>query len=147
MPSPLSAVIEDIRALLPTPASPVGLVRPWQEVEQQLGVLLPTDYKQFIDLYGSGVVCGSVTVWNFRDTSLFKKPLQDGLCGKGSVIRLYERAGLEARCHWPYPTYPEPGGLLPFATVLDIHNLNWLTTGAPDQWEVVYWFFDGLEFI
>jgi hypothetical protein len=141
--------MKGITELVPPPSSPRGLDRPWKVVEKELGLVLPSDYKAFIDVYGSGQVSstdGWVVVWNFRDASLFEKPLREALCGEESVIRFYHRAGLESGYQCPYPTYPEPGGLLPFASVVDVHNLNWLTTGAPDQWEVVYWHFDGLEF-
>jgi hypothetical protein len=43
--------------------------------------------------------------------------------------------------------YPEPGGLFPFARVIDVHNLNWLTKGPPDKWAVIYWLSDDHEFI
>jgi hypothetical protein len=39
----------------------------------------------------------------------------------------------------PYPVFPEPGGLLPFGTLGDVDNLNWLAVGEPDRWPFVYY--------
>jgi hypothetical protein len=35
---------------------------------------------------------------------------------------------------------------LPFGSVVDVQNLNWLTARPPNRWDVVYFYFDGLEF-
>jgi hypothetical protein len=85
-------------------------------------------------------------VWNMRDKHIFSKPLTETLTGDGGVIQSYERIR-SLGDPWPHTMYPQPGGLLPFATVHDVHHLNWLTNGLPDKWDVVYWYFDGLEFI
>jgi SMI1-KNR4 cell-wall len=140
---------KSIARLLPPPRSPHGLDRSWRAVEKELGLALPADYKEFIDAYGTGQIssaAGWAVVRNFRDTGLFGRPLRDILCGEGSVIGCYERLEKESNYPCPYPTYPDPGGLLPFGSVVDVQNLNWLTQGAPNRWEVVYWHFDGLEF-
>lgn len=135
-----------ITKVLPKPKKPIGLERSWKDVEQELGLQLPTDYKQFVDLYGSGLICDSVSIWNLRDKVIFNKPLPDILSGKGSVIAIYEYVRSQGY-DWSYKMFPQPGGLLPFAAINDVHNLNWLTVGLPDKWDVVYWFSDGLEFI
>jgi hypothetical protein len=141
--------LRSVTKLLPPPDKPRGLDRSWKVAEKELGLKLPGDYKAFIDTYGSGQIRGSsgwVFVWNFRDSSLFGKLLRETLCGDGSIIRSYQRLEKESNYPCPYPTYPEQGGLLPFASVIDVQNLNWLTRGDPDRWDTVYWHFDGLEF-
>ena len=30
--------------------------------------------------------------------------------------------------------------------MVDVQNLNWLTAGSPNRWQVVYFHFDGAEF-
>lgn len=37
----------------------------------------------------------------------------------------------------PYPFYPEPGGLLPWAGTDNGDRVCWLTEGQPDGWTVV----------
>lgn len=132
--------------LLPPPKAPKGLARSWSEVERELGTKLPSDYKEFVHLYGSGTISGGLTIWNFLNSTSFPSPVNEYLIGDNSVIQLYklmESQGTEL----PYKLYPQPGGLLPFATHLDVHHLNWLMSGDPEKWDVIYWFSDGLEFI
>lgn len=82
----------------------------------------------------------------FVTATFFEKPLREALVGEESVISFYEHVRKLGN-DLPYPMFPEKGGLLPFGSVNGVHNLNWLTNGPPDKWQVVYWFFDGLEFI
>jgi hypothetical protein len=141
--------LKSIAKLVAPPSKPRGLNRSWKAVEKDIGLKLPGDYKEFIDTYGTGQLSsaeGWVVVWNFRDVALFGTPLREVLCGQGSVVAGYKRLEKESSYPCPYPTYPEPGGLLPFASVNDVQNLNWLTKGDSDRWDVVYWHFDGLEF-
>ena len=141
--------LKTIAKLLPPPPSPRGLDRSWAAVERGIGLPLPDDYKAFIDLYGTGQVSsarGWAVVWNFRDASLFGRSLSDALGGPGSVARFYRRQVNGADWPCPFPIYPEAGGLLPFGSVVDVQNLNWLTAGPPAEWDVVYFHFDGLEF-
>lgn len=142
----MSRELTTIAKLLPPPAKPIGLNRPWNTIEAELQVNLPKDYKDFIDLYGSGRACEEIVIWNLRDTRYFKSPLQHQICGKEGVIRLYEKIRSMGN-EWPYSMYPQPGGLLPFASILDVDHLNWLTAGKPDKWDVVFWDFDNLDFI
>jgi len=140
--------LKTIAKLLPPPASPRGSDRSWDAVEQELRLKLPHDYKAFIDLYGSGQIAsaeGWVVVWNFRDASLFRSSLMEALSGDEGVTAWYRTKAASSGNQLPYPLYPDRGGLLPFAAVVDVDYLNWLTTGPTDQWNVVYWNFDGEE--
>lgn len=141
--------LKTLAKLVAPPDTPRGLNRTWKAVEKEIGLTLPSDYKAFIDTYGTGQVTGAngwLLVWNFRDTTLFGRPLREVLSGPGSVAAQYGRLEKESDYPCPYPIYPTPGGLLPFASVIDVQNLNWLTGGDPERWDVVYWHFDGLEF-
>lgn len=138
MPLPLEA----IGNLVSPPERPIGLDHSWKAVERELGLSLPADYKAFIDVYGSGTLTsaeGWIAVWNFRDAGMFGKSFQQSLCGENSLVAQHSRQESESDRPCPYPVYPTTGGLLPFATVVDVHNLNWLTTGNPEKWDVVYW--------
>ena len=143
----MQTITDRLRDCLNAPQDPKGLDRSWSEVESELGIVLPDDYKEFINAYGSGQITsanGWLNIWNYRDRSLFRS-LSDALCGDGSILDHY---GALSKTDYPcpYPVYPADGGLLPFASEVDVQNLNWITKGPPDQWEVVYYFFDGAEF-
>jgi hypothetical protein len=136
-----------VTRLVDPPASPQGLDLPWSIVEQELKLTLPDDYKEFIDTYGSGSINGLVGVWNYRDPSYFNMPLLEAISGQDGVIQWYKTVGAEGDHTWPYAMYPTSGGLLPFVTLADVYYLNWATSGPPNDWDVVFWFADGHEFI
>ncbi|HEY4258647.1 MAG TPA: SMI1/KNR4 family protein [Schlesneria sp.] len=137
--------LEALGALVSPPDRPIGLDLSWKTVERELGLTLPADYKAFINVYGSGTLTspdGWVAISNFRDSGKLGKSFQESLCGENSLVAQHNRQETESDCPCPYPVYPTAGGLLPFATVLDVNNLNWLTTGDPEKWDVVHWSFD-----
>lgn len=139
----MASTLDKIVRILPPPNSPVRLDRSWDSVEKELGTALPTDYKQFIDLYGTGAIARELHIWNFRDASS-DKSWRERLIGVG---RWYDEVRDMGDHDWPYRMFPEPGGLLPFAGLMDVNHLNWLTKGTPDQWDVVLWLSDDAEFL
>lgn len=141
----MNSSLTEIMELLPPPAEPQGLDRSWKEVEKELECVLPSDYKRFIDRYGTGQICEWIAVWNLRDESLFPSPLQETLCGPESIIEYYKEENFLAPDAWT--TFPEPGGLLPFCTLFEIHYLNWRTAGVADEWDCVYLDWNKNEFI
>lgn len=145
----MRSCLKAITKLLPPPASPYGLDWSWDRIERAIGLPLPDDYKAFIDLYGTGQVRsaeGWALIWNFRDASLFGPSLANILTGPDSVVQFYRRQMNGTNFDVPFPLYPEIGGLLSFGSVVDVQNLNWLTTGQPNQWDVVYFDFDRPKF-
>ena len=139
--------LKPLTALLPPPKNPVGLGRTWLEVERELGVALPSDFKDFVDKYGTGLIAGAgsdlgfLHVWNFRDPD--RPSIVDAVSG---VIKGYEDAKKKGYAS-PYPFYPAAGGLLPFASTPDGDYFNWRTVGSPPKWDVVFYFFDVAEMI
>jgi hypothetical protein len=59
-------MLERLRRLLPPPAHPVEAGRPdgWAEVEAALGTGLPSDFKAFTELYGSGTIDDFLYLFN-----------------------------------------------------------------------------------
>jgi hypothetical protein len=103
--------------------------------------------KDFADTYGTGLFCEFVTIWNFRDATFFQKPLPEFLWGPGGTIEWYENVRATGGHQWPYTMFPNPGGILPFAMVIDVYHLNWLTKGSPERWDIVFWNSDEQEFL
>ena len=133
--------LQSLLDIVPPPEAPSGLDRSWEQVEKEIGTQLPADYKEFIDRFGSGVLCKFVNVWNIRDPSIFIGDLLEVLCGEVGMMQSYQRSRSAAQAEWP-PMYPEQGGLLPFATMIDVNNVAWVTAGSPSKWDVLYWGFD-----
>lgn len=129
--------MEQLFDLLPPPEMPDGLNRSWQSVEEELGLVLPDDYKRFIDHYGSGCICAadaefaSIVTYNLRSVS-------NAVAWVSAAGRRYtddRQAGYEHT----FPSYPEPGGLLPWATTPEGDFFNWRTVGEANNWDVVFY--------
>ena len=122
----------DITALIRPPAVPnqVGTLIEWQAVEQQLGVTLPLDFREFIFAYGTGQLGRFYWVWNPFRGSTFVEQVRL-ICG-------YERE-LQRQFpqYYPYPIYPECPGFLPWGSDDNGNYYGWLTDGPPDQWLVL----------
>ena len=89
--------------------SPVGLDRSWGEIEREFGTELPDDYKGFIDLYGTGVLCDITSIWNFRDDVLFSGQPLALLQRGGGTLALYREIGTWGY-EWPFPLFPAAVG-------------------------------------
>jgi hypothetical protein len=55
------------------------------------------------------------------------------------LIPWFEDLRAEVPEDFPFPLYPEPGGLLPWAKTGDGTDLCWLTEGQPDSWPTAAW--------
>jgi hypothetical protein len=100
----------------------------WSAVEEKLGLQLPTDYKVFIGIYGTGFVGDFIILYN-----PFSTDKMVNLFHEMERIIKGERQ-LRSSSRIELPLYPEPGGLLPFARTFGGDNLFWQTQGEPDDW-------------
>ncbi|HET6249073.1 MAG TPA: SMI1/KNR4 family protein [Tepidisphaeraceae bacterium] len=127
--------IQDLCAVLKPPAHPtdVGSSKLWAEAEAELGAELPSDYKQFISIYGSGSIDDFLTPFN--------------ACSHDPIMRLFIRGSEVLEAHrstrrlfpdeFDWPLFPEPGGWLPWGTTPNVNSLFWVTDGPPDEWTIV----------
>ena len=105
----------------------------WEKVEERLGLGLPTDYKEFITLYGSGRI--SKFVWIFNPLSKRKNiNLFEQVERQLSALRTLSS---EFREQCPYKLFPASGGLLPVGLTDNGDVLHWLTSESPSNWSVV----------
>lgn len=125
---PVVSIIERVRPPLQT----VNGDGDWGDAERWAGTRLPDDYKQLVQTYGRGTFC-----------------LDVDLCtpfGADNPIRLqtelledYGPLRESSPESFPYPLYPEPGGLIAWATTSISTHICWLTEGPPESWPVVIW--------
>lgn len=123
--------IERLTAAVPPPGVPFeGFSGPWEPVEAWLGTKLPQDYKDLVRLYGRG------RFLEFLYVNLPGSPERRGsLEGELGLAREMVNYGVPV----PYPTWPEPGGLLNFGLTDFNDRLFWLRRGDPSDWRIVVW--------
>ena len=127
-------MLERLRRLLPPPAEALEPGRPdgWPAVEAALGTGLPSDFKAFTELYGSGKVDDFLYLFN---------PFTQGPDGNLLVERDRVLAGYrQTRARFPdrlaWPPFPEEGGVLPLGRTDNGDELYWVTQGQPGDWPV-----------
>jgi hypothetical protein len=127
--------IAPLKKLVPPPNQPldVGSLHQWRLAERKLGLGLPSDYREFVFAYGSGLFARFYRVYNpfAADKSM-------------SLL-----AAVKETCKWrretrkefpervPYPIFPEAGGILPWGNDENGHDYYWFTRGPPDDWIVL----------
>jgi hypothetical protein len=119
--------------ILPPPPSPVEANGSWPQVEEALGIKLPDDFKEFIEVYGSGTIGHFLSVLNpFSDRPALNLLMQSQR--QLDALRILVSDFGERK---PYDPYPIPGGLLPVAITDNGDVIHWLTRGAPVHWTIV----------
>jgi len=120
--------------MAPPPRVPVDADGDWRAVALALGFHLPDDYEDLVRRYGLGAF-DDVLLWTpFTGQSWGNLVAQ----GQG-LVAFHEPLRSEYPEDFPYPLYPEPGGLLEWASTGDGDRLCWLIEGEPNGWPVVEW--------
>jgi hypothetical protein len=119
--------------IMPPPANPVEAGGSWSYVEERLGVELPEDFKDFIQLYGSGRIDRFVSVLNPFSTRPTLNLLEQSTRQLDALRELHDYFGEQN----PFELYPTAGGLLPVAITDNGDVIHWLTSGNPADWTIV----------
>jgi hypothetical protein len=134
-PLALPPQLERLVRLLPPPTQPEHVpAREISRLEAEIGRSLPSDYRWFLETYGSGSIGGDLAV--FTPSSVVEArrftPQQERI---GDWLRLVkERRPGEV----PFPIWPEPGGLLAWGGTDSGVMCLWLTSNDDaDQWPIV----------
>jgi hypothetical protein len=127
--------IDRLTALVPVPARPseVGTLDQWRSIERELGTPLPSDYREFVFNYGSGLFAQFYRVYNPFAKSEYTALL--------TSVKRISNAVREIKRDWPdqvpYKIHPEKPGLLPWGNDENGNDYYWLTDGPPDSWLVL----------
>jgi hypothetical protein len=107
----------------------------WEDIEAVLGTRLPSDYKLMAESFPEG--------W-FRMFAKFLLPASERLLlndlGVQIMARIREQRVDKDRedLNFPFPAYPEPGGLLLCGSLRVQGWVFWVTgAGDPDAWPLV----------
>jgi len=140
--------VEQLTAFIPPPPNPACNFGNWQEVETELGTSLPDDFKSFIEVYGTVIICNSLWFHNpfhyvgrdapgARETPSYLALLLSRFDEMDAVVDGWE--------HVPFPQFPEQGGLLPIGATDNGDILCWITDGSANEWGTFFWSFPGLK--
>jgi len=121
--------MNSLLTILPSPINPrdAGTREDWPRIEQAIGIGLPSDYKEYVNSFGTGRIASLLLPFN-----PFSKNMHLNLIEQKDEIL----GGLRYDDLLPYPLYPEPKGVLPWGTTDNGQVLSWLTDGVPDKWPV-----------
>ncbi len=126
--------LERLLQLAPAPRARIDVPSPddFAACEAELGLALPSEFKELLAAYGAG---------RFLDY-LFAYPLTGydmNMLRNKELLAGHREARQRFPDGYPWPLYPEPGGLLLWGGTHDGHSLCWLTAGEPDAWPVIVW--------
>ncbi|MFI6303643.1 SMI1/KNR4 family protein [Amycolatopsis thailandensis] len=124
--------VDRLKALLGAPEFAPSPVL-WSNVEAELGLALPQDYKAFCDYYPAMELDDFLylthpTAHDKNDNFLSEAVIQGAALGE-----LVE----EDPHQFAYGSYPALGGLLAWGVNAFGQNLYWATEGKPNDWKVV----------
>ncbi|TVO52632.1 SMI1/KNR4 family protein [Denitromonas halophila] len=117
----------------PDEAIESGKGQEWGKITSKFGAPLPTDYMQFVELYGSGEIGGWLTVFNPFSKNPNISLLEQFFCVLSSISEIKKE--FPESC--PYPLLFEPGGLLPWGISIDGDIYCWSTSGSSGKWKIV----------
>jgi hypothetical protein len=106
----------------------------WSEIESTLGLTLPGDYKDYINVFGTGIIGDFILPLNPFSQNEYVNLMQYNGWRIDAYKKRKEKWG-EEQC--PYPLYPEPGGLFCWGRTENGDTLLWKTAGDADSWSVV----------
>ena len=125
--------ITELTDLIPPPPDPVeaGSEELWDEIQQDLGLPLPDDLRDFGFAYGTGkFVEQGILVFN-PFAAVYRNWLNESVSAWQSL-----RDG-EGDAEVPFDLFPSTPGLLPWGSDEGGAGLFWLTEGTPDNWPIL----------
>ncbi|GGV39007.1 hypothetical protein GCM10010495_65390 [Kitasatospora herbaricolor] len=127
---------DPVRAVVPPP---------WNRSAAEAGIVLPRDYRAFVDRYGSVRICNDLLVWTPMvqfDPQGFTRFVRETRFAEEDVLLAYEDREEEI----PFEVRAVPEGLLAWANNTKGDYCFWHMIGMdPDAWPVVVWIQDDLR--
>ncbi len=122
----MTSAIRLLRRLLPPPKRPLENQGDWSAIEEELQIELPDDYKQFIELYGTGSISNFINVYNpFTSNAIFEL--------RCAVRRLEALNNIENK---RFDILPVKNGLLAWGKDANGDEFLWHTKGSPSRWPI-----------
>jgi len=124
--------IDSLTSLIQPPVKPsqVGSCSDWTLVEEELGVEYPSDFKAFVNSYGSGSIGRFYWVWNPYSKDEYLDQVR-------MVCKYESELKSEFPEYHPYAIFPDAPGFLPWGSDENGNYYGWLTIGEPDKWPIL----------
>ena len=124
--------LEELKRIVRPPEQPLetGSAADWRAAEERFGGSFPSDYRRFIETYGT--VCIGKVLYVLNMLTQF----DDALFQLESNRFVYDDD--DSLQDWfPFAFHPETPGLFPCGRNLDgTSYFYWITAGPPDEWPV-----------
>lgn len=125
--------LDRLQSVLKPPVNPSNTGNGWSELEDALGVSLPQDYKDFINIYGTGGI--DQFIWILTPFDLDENV---NFLARAEVMR---EAYLESKQQFPeyykHCIFPEAGGILPWGYTDNGDELYWKTNEDARMWSII----------
>lgn len=127
--------VSKLKSILEVPAEVfnTGNGTMWDVVEKKLGLMLPDDYKEFIDAYGTGGIGNFIWI-----LTPFSKDANINLESKKKVmLEGYLESKSKAPEDFPFSPVTRNVGLMPWGYTENGDELYWFFTGAADKCKII----------
>ncbi len=123
-------MIQLLEEVIPVPEDPKNAKGDWAQVEKELGIRVPEDYRKIIETYGDHGWNDFISVFNpFSDNRNLN------LASKSKEILKYENMLRDESPHYyPIAIFPEKEGIFPWAVTDNGDYLFWITKGDCARW-------------
>src|ERR1043165_10190049 len=118
--------VEMLSKLIAIQGSPIEIpdAMAWRRFESE-SIRVPSDYKEFLSIYGSGLLADFFWIWNpfseFDQLNWIKQ--------KDGTIHAYRLAITDSPdLYGDWKLYPDDGGLLPCGNTISGDTVFWATT-------------------
>lgn len=123
--------LDDLVELFGQPPAREPSPEAWAEVENYVGSALPSDFKAFLNAYGTGVICGELVVFHPQGSS----PL---LTRMRKIHESFGQSWRRDSDEYPFRFHPDPGGLISWGyDYSGDEHFFWPCDPEPDRWKVV----------
>jgi hypothetical protein len=136
-------LIDELKKIVTPPNTPTnnGSLEQFAEIEIELGLQFPSDYKELIVTYGDGCWQGFWYLLNpftkNTNLNLIAQASREG--ASGYDILSAERAEKEMEVSYPHAIWPDENGLFPWGITDNGGRFFWVTGGNPAQWPIIYY--------
>jgi hypothetical protein len=127
--------MEKLIRIIPPPENPLntGSNVDWENFITNLGTDLPSDYKKFIETYGTGGIDNFLWIL----TPFVSDENINFLKKQKELSDAYLQSKQNFPQYYKHDVFPQKGGLLPWAYTDNGDELYWLTDGEPFNWKII----------